>query len=368
MEEIKIKVYGLFKINRKHFLLLYLILGLLFLSLAVFFFFFQIKVPENSGHLAKIIFDNFSLFWFIMLFWLIIEGQFYWTKFVKRQLQIIEQQKKEIQSHLIKIEQQKNELNEKNVQITDSINYASRIQRTLLPKEARFKEFLSDYFIFFKPRDIVSGDFYWVRKISEKIILVAADCTGHGVPGAFMSMLGISYLKEISDKMLRDTEDISPGILLDNLRNMIKTNLHQTNDENSTKDGMDIAVSIIDLKKNILQFSGANNPLFLIRNNELIKYKGTPNPVGIYLEEIPFRDITIELQNSDIFYMFSDGFADQFGGERNKKFGSKKFKELLLSIHKKPLSEQKKLLNVTFENWKSGYSQVDDVLVVGFSI
>jgi len=248
-------------------------------------------------------------------------------------------------------------------QITDSIQYAKNLQSALLPNQISIKKLLTDFFILYLPKDIVSGDFYWVKNINQKNIIAAADCTGHGVPGAFMSVLGISLLNEL----VRRKEIKKANQALEILRHDLKNNLHQTDEGYMLNNGMDIALCIIDTEKKILQFSGANTPLYYIRDDKLTEIKGTRNPIGITPIEIPFQNHEIEYRKDDIFYLFSDGFIDQFGGNYGKKYRSRRFKHLLLKIHDKPLDEQKKLLINNYKNWTNKkYEQLDDIMILGF--
>ncbi len=265
------------------------------------------------------------------------------------------------------------ELEKQNKNILASIEYAKLIQKAVLPDENILNHFLPENFIFYQPRDIVSGDFYWVRQVENQIFVCVADCTGHGVPGAFMSMLGIAYLNEIVFNY-KAPEPISADAILNILRQRIKQSLQQNRDSDTVSDGMDLALCIINLDDKTMQYAGANNPLFLIRYNsqithyELIAYKPDKMPISYYIKEVPFVNNTIELKSNDIIYLFSDGYLDQFGGEQKRKFLIKNFKELLLSICHLPMQAQKNILIETFENWKGNFKQVDDVLVFGFKI
>ncbi len=260
-----------------------------------------------------------------------------------------------------KIELQRDEIEEQKKEITDSIYYASRIQKALLPPNDFMGEILPDYFILNKPRDIVSGDYYWMNQRDNKIFITAADCTGHGVPGAFMSMLGVAFLNEIVNK-----ESIQhANEILDELRDYIIKYLHQTGKEGESQDGMDMAMVMIDKDNGHIEFAGAYNPLYLVRNNELQEIKANRMPIGIYKKQDPFSNNIIDVQKGDVFYIFSDGYVDQFGGEKGKKFKAKRFKELLIEIHKNDMAEQKLLLDETMERWKKNYTQIDDILVVG---
>ena len=246
-------------------------------------------------------------------------------------------------------------------EITDSIRYAKRIQAAVMPQREMFVEVVPDYFIYFKPRDIVSGDFYWMKKLEKHIVVAAADCTGHGVPGAFMSLLGIAFLNEIVNENLIDAAGI-----LNVLRLRIIEALHQTWKDDEAKDGMDIALSIINLETKELQYAGAYNPLYLFRNGELIERKADKMPIGIHIKEPrDFTNQSIQLEENDSVYMFSDGYIDQFGGEDGSKYKSRKFKELLHNIQGKLMSEQKEIINETHKNWKGNQKQLDDILIIG---
>ena len=281
----------------------------------------------------------------------------------------IEKSKKEAEIYRLKhIELKKayEEVEIKNTEILDSITYAKSIQIALLPSDDYIKEVLPERFILFKPRDIVSGDFYWINKVDENIIVAAADCTGHGVPGAFMSMLGISFLNEIVNK----NKTIQPDLILNELRNMVINSLNKS--ENQIKDGMDIALIRINIKTLELEYAGAYNPLLIFRKNpgneeiELIEFKANRMPVGKYFtEEEPFTNNQFQIQKDDTIYMFSDGYQDQFGGEKGFKFKTKRFKELLMDIHKKTMLEQKVILEQTLKSWQGKYLQVDDIIVIG---
>jgi len=260
---------------------------------------------------------------------------------------------------------QRDEIVVQKQEITDSIQYAKRIQNAILPPKDFVSKIIPNHFILFKPRDIVSGDFYWITQKDNKVILAGIDCTGHGVPGAFMSMLGYSYLNEIANNY----KITKASLILNRLRNYIKTALRQTGKEGEAKDGMDMALCVLDLETLSLQFSGAYNPFYLIRNKKLSEIKGDKMPIGIYInEKKSFTNHEQILKKGDVFYIFSDGYTDQFGGEKGGKFKSRPFKDLLLDIHGKPMNEQKEILNTTLENWKGTNAQVDDILVMGFRI
>ena len=252
-----------------------------------------------------------------------------------------------------------------NKEIMASIRYAGLIQQAMLPSPHLLNRLLGDHFILFLPKSVVSGDFYWVAHKNRQIYVVAADCTGHGVPGALMSFLGISFLNEIVKTGCSDLA----GHILNKLREKVMDALHQTGDFNESKDGMDLAICIINQDKSNMQFAGANNPVYIIRDETLLELKADKMPVGIdAMNEEPFTSRDIEIIKDDRIYMFSDGFADQFGGPDNKKFKYRPFKQLLIDIHKKDMHEQHNILKESIETWKGDNEQVDDILVMGFSI
>ncbi len=256
-------------------------------------------------------------------------------------------------------------ITEQKKEITDSIEYASRIQDAMLPPGDYIDKLLPERFIIFMPRDIVSGDYYYITEKDNKVICVAADCTGHGVPGAFMSMLGIAFLNEIISKQA----ELHTDEMLGELRAHVIKNLHQTGKEGESQDGMDLALYIADMNKMSIEFSGANNSLFLFRNGEMIEAKADKMPIGIHTRAgEPFTRHNLDLKKGDMLYTFSDGYPDQFGGPNQKKFMIKKFKALLADINTKSMEEQKNILESTLADWMAETSQVDDILVIGVRI
>jgi len=247
-------------------------------------------------------------------------------------------------------------------EITDSIQYASRIQSALLPPKDELDTLLPSYFILNKPRDIVSGDYYWLAQKNDEVIVAVADCTGHGIPGAFMSILGVAYLNEI----LNQTGSLKANAILNKLRGLVIKSLHQTGKADEARDGMEMALCVVDFNNQGLQYSGAFRPLYLIRDKAIIEFKGDPMPIGIYNEEeISFNNKELSFKEDDIIYMFTDGYVDQLGGSDRKTFKSKKFKQLLIDIHQRPLQEQKRILETQYEQWKQNIEQIDDILVMG---
>jgi len=255
-------------------------------------------------------------------------------------------------------------LEEKNKQITDSINYASSIQSALLPDMEALQNSFTDSFILFKPKDIVSGDFYWIQPLGNKILITAADCTGHGVPGAFMSVLGISLLDDIVNK----NGVKQPHKILFELRAKIIHALNQ-HKEKDKKDGMDMALCLFDFDLQKVFYAGSYNPLYIIRNSELEQIKADRMPIGLHIKDnMPFTEHEFVFQKGDQFYMFSDGYADQFGGPNERKIKSKKFQELLLEQSNQTGEIQKKSLDNYFETWRGEMEQIDDVIVIGLKI
>jgi serine phosphatase RsbU (regulator of sigma subunit) len=244
--------------------------------------------------------------------------------------------------------------------ITDSIMYAKRIQTALIPSLELFSDKL-EHFVLYKPLAIVSGDFYWVSSKDNIQVIIAADCTGHGVPGAFMSMLGVTMLNEI----VNEKHIIMPDQIIENLRQGIIKSLKQVVDEDTVKDGMDIAICVVDFNENTLWYAGANNPLYLVRGGELVHYRADKMPVAIHYKMLPFTLHKIGIQKGDAFYIFSDGFSDQFGGPKQKKFMSMQLKETLVGMSGKPMLQQGERLNEIFEEWRGDNPQVDDVTLIG---
>jgi serine phosphatase RsbU (regulator of sigma subunit)/Flp pilus assembly protein TadD len=282
---------------------------------------------------------------------------------------ILKQQNEEIHQQKLLIEQKSNELAEKNKEVTDSIRYAKRIQQAIFPTDELIKSHLPESFVLFKPKDIVSGDFYWLQPsfLNNNLFYIAAvDCTGHGVPGAFMSIVGNNLLTEA----VKVSGKIKPSEILDELNKNLSIYLHQKNDSTSIRDGMDISLCAIDRERNMLTFAGAYNHLYMIRNNELHIFNADKKAIGTWSEEnyMPYNQHNITLQKGDVFYIFSDGYADQFGGPKGKKFKASQLRDLLLSVHQEPFNKQKEQLNNKFESWRGNLEQVDDVLVIGFKI
>lgn len=311
---------------------------------------FTIKAPFFRTTLFYILFGSVIL----LIIFLIV-------RFRDRQLQ---SKNKQLE---VKVKERTAEIAAQKEEITSSIEYASRIQRAMLPVDDHFKTYFSDYFVIFKPKDIVSGDFYWIGEGDKHVFFAVADCTGHGVPGAFMSTLGISALNEII------TNDCDNGLhantVLNRLREKIKTSLHQTGKDGEAADGMDVAFCVLNKNRKILQYSGAYNPLLIFQGGELKEYKGDRMPIGIYYrEKDTFTNYEINIKKGDTLYIFSDGLTDQFGGPDGAKFKKANFKKLLSEIYYRPMQEQRNIIEAEFENWKGSCDQIDDITIIGVRI
>jgi serine phosphatase RsbU (regulator of sigma subunit) len=289
-------------------------------------------------------------------------------------------QKEEIEAQRDSIQEQRNilsdinsslqkaylEIEEQKKHIEDSIHYARRIQNAILPPDDFVENVLPESFVLYKPKDIVSGDFYWVAQKDDMAIVAAVDCTGHGVPGAFMSIVGFNQL----NFAVNVKNAILPSEILDALNEGVTKTLRQTRLSTSVRDGMDISLITIDRKNSKLNFAGGYNPLFIVRKGELIQVKADKFPIGGYMGEKlkAFTNNEMDLQKGDVMYLFSDGYADQFGGSDDSKFLIRRFRELLLKISNEPMNEQKDILNQIHEDWRGNSVQIDDILVIGIRI
>jgi len=297
---------------------------------------------------------------------LIVKGYTRRLKKEKERLeQIVQARTREVVAQKEEIEAQRDEIALKNLYITDSLEYARKIQNAVLPQDEQKDQMMPEHFILYRPRDIVSGDFYWISRKNGQLFIIAADCTGHGVPGAFMSMLGISLLNEIVNRH----EVTQANQVLNDLRDEVKRTLRQTGKEGEAKDGMDMALAMVDQKKMKMQYAGAYNPLYLFREGELIEYKADRMPIGIYLKEkSTFTNHSIELRKGDTLYLSSDGYPDQFGGSEGTKFKTQRLKRLLSRSQHETMEEQKKILEQTIEEWRGDHEQIDDILLIGVRI
>ncbi|MCW3105061.1 MAG: nprA [Bacteroidetes bacterium] len=261
---------------------------------------------------------------------------------------------------------QKSVIEHKNKEITDSINYAKRIQESILPVRKEIQAAFPQSFVLFKPRDVVSGDFYWYARRGDKNIIACVDCTGHGVPGAFMSMIGNTLLNEIVNE--KGIE--KPSEILDLLNERVRQSLKQDLADNGTQDGMDLALCSIDLKRGILEYAGANRSLYIVRNDALDEIKPTKSAIGGHklIEDKKFQNHEIRIQDNDSIYMTTDGYADQFGGSLGKKFMVKRLNQLLIELQPLPMEQQGERLERSLESWQGNVEQVDDILVIGIKL
>jgi tetratricopeptide (TPR) repeat protein len=280
--------------------------------------------------------------------------------FIFNRFKVTQKQKGIIESQKTKVDEAYDQLEEKNTEILDSITYAKRIQSAILPPQNVVKEYLKNSFILYKPKDIVAGDFYWLEAVDGTTIFAAADCTGHGVPGAMVSVVCHNAM----NRAVREFGLTEPGKILDKVNELVEETFVKSDHE--VKDGMDLALCA--LKGNTLQYAGAHNPLWIVRKEEILETKADKQPIGSFNEHQPYTTHTFELDADDTFYLFSDGLVDQFGGEKGKKFKPRAFRELLLSIQNKPMHEQRSIIDDTFENWRGDLEQVDDVCVIGVQV
>jgi len=293
---------------------------------------------------------------------------------------LTQKNKTEIQNNVLEIQSEKlavahqeiiiknNQLEFQNAQITDGIKYASMIQKAVLTPQFNVEKLFNDHFIFFKPKEILSGDFYWFKEFFGKYYFACADCTGHGFSGAMMSMLGISFLNELTHH--QNDKHITPSIMLDKLRIKLVETLHQTGKIGQIRDGMDISLCMYNPESKSLDFAGAYNILYHVRRNEdesveIVEYKGDRMPVGIYDNPVPFTNFTIPLKENDTIYLLTDGYIDQFGGINKKKLNKQNFKNIILSIQHLTLSEQRTYIKEYMINWIGELDQVDDITILG---
>ncbi len=264
------------------------------------------------------------------------------------------------------LEQNRDELALKNKEVTDSIKYAKRLQQAILPTDNFISSLLPESFVFYKPKDIVSGDFYWFEKHKDRILFAAVDCTGHGVPGAFMSIVGYNLLNQaVNEQGLS-----SPGLILDSVNKNISKTLRQQEEDSVVRDGMDVALCSISSDRKKMEYAGAYNSLWIVRNKTLIEYPADKYPIGLFVGEDlkPFSNREVSLEKNDLIYIFTDGFADQFGGPKGKKFKYRQLQQLLIAVSDRTMAEQKAALDSCIEHWKGGLEQVDDILIIGVRI
>jgi serine phosphatase RsbU (regulator of sigma subunit)/tetratricopeptide (TPR) repeat protein len=306
----------------------------------------QIEHQQEIKNQKTMMYAGSIILFLVIIFSLIVVNR---LKISNKQKAIIAEQKKEVEV--------------KNKEVTDSINYAKRIQSAILPSLLKIKESLPNLFVFYKPKDIVAGDFYWYKKINNKIYVAVADCTGHGVPGAMVSVVCHNALNRAVD----DYKLLDPAKILDKTAELVVETFKENNEE-GMKDGMDISLCSFDLENKKLEFAGAINSLFFIAGKELKEIKGDKQPIGYFSKMKPFTLHKVNIKTGDRIYMFSDGYADQFGGEKGKKYMYKRFRNLISSISALNFSEQKIELEKEFETWRCDLEQVDDVCVIGIEV
>ncbi len=324
-----------------------------------------LTIQEQEQHIINMRYMYFSLFFVALLLFILFEF------FRKRKHNKILSEKN------AELDAQASTLNDQNKVITASLNYASIIQRAVMPRTDKLVDMFGQYFVIFRPLHIVAGDFYWANTVGRFEVVVCADCTGHGVPGAFVSMLGISLLNEITSAINDGCE--SAGYILDTLRIKLMRSLGQNEQsyepgKDQNKDGIDMALLMVDYENMVLHYAGAMRPLWIMRDGSLLKYKANRMPIGMYFGEVTnFTDNVIDIADGDILYMFSDGITDQFGyvddeHKVTKQFSAKRLSELIQNIHKLPMSQQKQLIEDALDKWENGHRQIDDITVMGIKI
>lgn len=268
----------------------------------------------------------------------------------------------EMRSAYYEIDIQRSELQLRNKDLTDSLNYARRIQAALLPAEHHIRKIFNDYFIYYRPKHIVSGDFYWFSERDDKYFIAAADCTGHGVPGALMSMIGLELIQKIINETRVDDSD---QLLLTMNKELESAFFKEESGKVLIRDGIEMSICIIDKKTKEMEFSGAFLPVYIVRDDKLIEIKGDKKNVVQSFAMVSFNRSTFTLREGDLLYLFSDGYADQFGGPENKKFMYRRLRHILLTISKYPLIDQERILDETITSWMDGHDQIDDMMILG---
>ncbi len=316
------------------------------------------ELEQKEAAKRQVIIRNFFILGFILL--LIV------AFLIFRNLKQKQKANNKLQNAYIEIEEKSNLLEEKNKEVFDSIKYAKRLQEAILPNSEFIKKLFPESFVFYKPKDIVSGDFYWFEHWGNKKMFAAVDCTGHGVPGAFMSIVGYNLLNQA----VNEHGLTKPNLILNELNKGITKTLKQTFEDSAVKDGMDLALCSYDQKTNVLEYAGAFNSLWLLRNNAIVEIKADKQPVGLFLgEELKsFTNHEIAIQPGDTVYVFTDGFADQFGGPKGKKFKYKQLQSILIENAGKSLSEQKTILEKLIFDWQGNLEQIDDILILGIRL
>lgn len=348
-EELLINWYGL-KLSKKGFFFFYSLAFVLNLTVAIYLFYHPLggESTISSTKVHHIFFRNMHVVMGVWALFGIIEAQFMWHKFTKKQLTIIENLRSNLEI--------------KNREILDSIEYALRIQTAILPPQKIVKQYLENSFILYKPKDIVAGDFYWMETFEDLVLFAACDCTGHGVPGAMVSVVCHNAL----NRAVREFGLSQPAAILDKTTEIVLENFSKSEEE--IQDGMDISICALNIKTKTLEWAGANNPLWLISNGNLIETKADKQCIGYNTNVKPFTNHQFKLASNTTIYLFSDGFPDQFGGEPERKLTKNRFKELLLSIQYLPLQLQATELDKYITKHQNGTEQTDDILVLGVNV
>lgn len=318
-----------------------------------------------SGILGKIMLWSFADYLLLIGSLFLVVSLLVWNQVFSTEVILRKEAEDKVTKTLAELQFQHKLIEEKNKEIFDSLNYAKRIQNALLASETLLKNNLPDHFVFFKPKDVVSGDFYWATPTPDGFVYITADCTGHGVPGAFMSLLNISKLSET----IKEKKITRPDLILNNIRAEIINALNPEGSEVESKDGMDCVLCKLNLQSMELEYSAANNSFYIIRNKELIVCLADKMPVGkAYGSEEAFTYNKVSLQKGDMIYTFSDGYPDQFGGPNGKKFKYKRMEDLLISVSDSGLSQQHIKIERAFSDWKGGLDQIDDVCIIGIRV
>lgn len=319
--------------------------------ITTFFYLLQQYLFNNVSPIADISSEvraSFTIVFFIMGMLIVFVIGYYFMGINKEYESIIVSQKEGLEL--------------KNKEITDSITYAKRIQTAILPSDEIISSHLKEYFVLYMPKDVVAGDFYWIEKIGDVVLFAAADCTGHGVPGAMMSVVCNNAL----NRSVREGNLTDPGKILDKTRDIIIDELSKSGED--VKDGMDISLVALNTKLLELKWAGANNPLWLLRDSSIVEFKADKQPIGKHINSTPFTTHVTQLHKGDLIYIASDGFQDQFGGPKGKKFKASQLKEYLLKNANKNLQQQKDSLREAFLKWKGNNEQIDDVCIIGVKI